>query len=327
MKLVICLHHRFHLWQAPEWFAERIRKNFPQLEVVNLTDYSKLDGEIADADLMIGFSLKSEQFNKARRLKWIHSTATAVHALLVPELVASDVVVTNARDVHGPMVAEHVMGMVWTLARQLHRVRDYQHKHVWAQETLWNEPPRPRELRGSTMLVLGFGAIGRPVAEIAHGCGMRVIAVREHPQRPSAPAQQVFGFEQLDEALPLADFVVISLPVTDKTTELFNEQRLRKMKRGAYLFNVGRGIQVDSAALIRVIQEGHLAGAGLDVFEQEPLPANSPIWDVPLILVAPHMGSFDDLVWEKQYELYAEELRRYFAGEPLIALVDKHKGY
>jgi phosphoglycerate dehydrogenase-like enzyme len=327
MKLVIAVHHRFHLWIPPKSFADRIRRDFPELDVVQLDGYDGLKTEIVDADLMIAFSMRAEQFKAARRLKWIHSTAAAVHALLLPEVVASDVEVTNARDVHGPAVAEHAMGLVWAVGRQLHRVRDFQHKHVWAQELLWDEVPHPREMRGSTLLVVGFGAIGRSLVQMAHAAGMRVIAVREHPDRPSEPAQQVFGFDELDEALPLADFVVAAAPVTEKTTGLFNEARLRKMKRGACLFNVGRGIQVDSAALVRVIREGHLAGAGLDVMEKEPLPPDSPLWDVPEILISPHIAGFDDLLWERQYELYSENLRRYFAGEPLLGLVDKQKGY
>jgi phosphoglycerate dehydrogenase-like enzyme len=327
MKLVIAIQHHFHLWIPPKSFADRIRHDFPQLEVVQLAGYDGLEAEIVDADLMIAFSMRAEQYQAARRLKWIHSTAAAVHALLLPEVVASDVVVTNARDVHGPAVAEHAMGLVWTVGRQLHRVRDFQHQHVWAQELLWNEVPHPREMRGATLLVVGFGAIGRPLAQMAHAAGMRVIAVREHPGRPSEPAQQVFGFDELDQALPLADFVVVAAPVTEKTTGLFHEARLRKMKRGACLFNVGRGIQLDSAALVRVIREGHLAGAGLDVMEKEPLPPDSPLWDVPEILITPHVAGFDDRLWERQYELYAENLRRYFAGEPLLGLVDKQKGY
>lgn len=327
MKLVIAVHHHFHLWIPPKSFADHIRRDFPELNVVQLDGYDGLKTEIVDADLMIAFSMRAEQFKAARRLKWIHSTAAAVHALLLPEVVASDVEVTNARNVHGPAVAEHAMGLVWTVGRQLHRVRDFQHKHVWAQELLWDEVPHPREMCGSTLLVVGFGAIGSSLAQKAHAAGMRVIAVREHPGRPSEPAQQVFGFDELDEALPLADFVVVAAPVTEKTTGLFNEERLRKMKRGACLFNVGRGIQVDSAALVRVIREGHLAGAGLDVMEKEPLPPDSPLWDVPEILISPHVAGFDDLLWERQYELYSENLRRYFAGEPLLGLVDKQKGY
>jgi phosphoglycerate dehydrogenase-like enzyme len=327
MKLVIAIHHHFQLWIPPKSFADRIRHNFPQLEVVQLNGYEGLKDEIVDADLMIAFSMRAEQFKSARRLKWIHSTAAAVHALLLPEVVASDVVVTNARDVHGPAVAEHAMGLIWAVGRQLHRVRDYQREHVWAQELLWSEMLHPREIRGATLLVVGFGAIGRPLAQMAHAAGMRVIAVREHPDRPSEPAERVFGFDELDEALPLADFVAIAAPVTEKTTGMFNEERLRKMKRGACLFNVGRGIQLDSAALVRVIRDGHLAGAGLDVMEKEPLPADAPLWDVPEILISPHIAGFDDQLWEKQYDLYAENLRRYFAGEPLLGLVDKQRGY
>ena len=157
--------------------------------VVQLDGYEGLKAEIVDADLMIAFSMRAEQYQAARRLKWIHSTAAAVHALLLPEVVASDVVVTNARDVHGPAVAEHAMGLVWTVGRQLHRVRDFQHKHVWAQELLWDEVPHPREMRGATLLVVGFGAIGR-LAGANGACGGNARHRRAGASEPSQRARR-----------------------------------------------------------------------------------------------------------------------------------------
>src|SRR5580700_11576884 len=175
MKLLIALYHRFGLWQAPEWFAERLRQDFPQLEVVHLSNYDRVMEEIADADIAISWSLRGEQIKAAKKLKWIHSTATAVHALMSPELLASDVVVTNARDVHGPVVAEHVMALIFALAKRLPQAARYQQQKHWAQHDLWFSDPRPRELNGSTMTIVGLGGIGRPLAKLATALGMKVI--------------------------------------------------------------------------------------------------------------------------------------------------------
>jgi len=144
VKLLIVLHHRFDLWQAPPWFAERLRRDFPQLEVVHLHDYDRLNHEIADADIAISWSLRGEQIAAARKLKWIHSTATAVHALMSDELRASGIVVTNARDVHGPVVAEHAMALVFALAKRLPQAMQYPQQQHWAQADIWSATPRPR---------------------------------------------------------------------------------------------------------------------------------------------------------------------------------------
>ena len=196
MKLVIAIHHHFHLWIPPKWFAERIRRDFPELDVVQLDGYDGLKTEIVDADLMIAFSMRAEQFKAARRLKWIHSTAAAVHALLLPEVVASDVVVTNARDVHGPPWPNTPWGWCGPWAGNCIGSATFS-TSTYGRRSSCGMSPHPREMRGSTLLVVGFGAIGRPLAQMAHAAGMRVIAVREHPDRPSEPAQQVFGFDDL----------------------------------------------------------------------------------------------------------------------------------
>src|SRR5664279_1669693 len=144
MKLLIVLQHRSGLWQVPPWFAERLRGEFPQLHVVHLTSYERVTDEIADADIVITWSLRGEQVKAAHKLKWIHSTATAVHALMSADLQASNIIVTNARDVHGPVVAEHAMALAFALARQLPRAVKYQQQKHWAQQDMAEGSPRPR---------------------------------------------------------------------------------------------------------------------------------------------------------------------------------------
>ena len=157
--------------------------DFPQLEVVHLSNYDRVMEEIADADIAISWSLRGDQIKAAKKLRWIHSTATAVHALMSPELSASEIVVTNARDVHGPVVAEHALALAFALAKRLPQAVRFQQQKHWAQHDLWESSPRPRELNGATMTIIGLGAIGRPLADLARSVGMRVIGVREHPER------------------------------------------------------------------------------------------------------------------------------------------------
>src|SRR5216684_7972468 len=198
-RLLIATYHRLDLWVAPQWFSERLSKDFLQLEVVRLTNYDNVEKEIAGAEIAFTFSLRPEQFRAAQKLRWIHSPAAAVHQFLFPELVNSDVLLTNAREVHGPVVAEHVIALIFALAKKIPGSVRLQEKHVWGQQVLWDELPRVREVAGATLGLIGLGSIGRPVVKSAKALGMRVIAVREHPEKGSGGADAVFAPAQIDE--------------------------------------------------------------------------------------------------------------------------------
>jgi phosphoglycerate dehydrogenase-like enzyme len=174
MKLLIVLHHRFELWTAPAWLAERLRKEFPQLEIVHLNSYEQIEDELRDAEIAIAWSLRPQQLTAAKKLRWIHSPAAAVHQLMFPELVNSDIIVTNAREVHGPVVAEHVIALIFALAKKIPEAVRLQQRHVWGQEIMWREGPRPRELAGATLGLLGLGSIGREVARRASPLGIPI---------------------------------------------------------------------------------------------------------------------------------------------------------
>lgn len=327
VKLLITLHHRFELWNAPPWLAERIRADFPKLEVVQLPDYDRVTKEIAEAEIFIGWSLRAEQLTAATKLRWVHSTAAAVHQLMIPELRASEIVVTNARDVHGPVVAEHAVALLFALAKRLPSAMRYQQQRIWAQTQLWHESPPPRELAGATLVVVGLGSIGRGVAKSAKALGMHVVGVREHPAKGRGEADEVHAFNKLDELLPRADYVVIAAPLTEVTRNLFNAERLEKMRREAYLVNVARGPIVEEAALARALAKKQIAGAALDVFTSEPLASDSPFWGLDNALITPHSASLTEKMWERHYSLIQENLKRYLSGKPLINVVDKRKGY
>jgi len=328
MKLLIILHHRFELWNAPEWFTARLRSDFPELEVVHLTSYDQVASELPDAGIAVTWSLRPEQFALARKLRWIHSPAAAVHLLMFPELIDSDVVLTNARGVHGPVVAEHVLALIFALAKKIPGAVRLQQKHTWGQEMLWKETPRPREVAGATLGLIGLGSIGREVAREAAAVGMRVIAVRESLAKGKPEnVQEVYSPQQLDQLLQQSDFIVLAAPVTAATQGMINAERFAQMNADAYLINVGRGPLVDEAALIHALSNCKIAGAALDVFTEEPLPAISPLWDLPNLLITPHSAGLTEKLWERHYSLLSDNLRRFLAGQPLLCQVDKKRGY
>ncbi len=336
MKVVIVLKHRFGLWSAPDWFLEKLRAEFPEDTFVYHHDYEGIEADLQDAEVVVSWSLNAEQVKAAPRLRWIHSTAAAVHQLLIPEIVNSRIMLTNARSVHGPVVAEHVLALMFALAKRLPTAFRMQQRHHWGQEEMTQEQPPLRELRDATLGIVGVGSIGGEIARIASAMGMRVIAVRANPMKgvdwvpsndPIRAQHRVYGPKDMNRMLKESDFVVISAPVTNSTTKLIDAQALTAMKKDSYLINVGRGALVDEVALIEALRERKIGGAALDVFEHEPLPGDSPLWDLDNVIITPHQGGISHKLWERQYKLFSENLRRYEKGAPLVGVVDKKAGY
>ena len=328
MKLLMVVHHRFDLWNVPAWFTEKLKEDFPRIDVLHKTTYEGIEEHLHDAEILFTFSLRPEQFRFAHKLRWIQSPSAAVHQLLFPELVSSDVLLTNARDVHGPVVAEHVIALIFALAKKIPQAARLQQKHIWGQDAIWNDGPRPREIAGATLGLIGLGSIGRNVVRMAAALGMRVIAVREHPEKKKPEGiSAVYAPPQLNDLLGESDYVVVAAPLTDATRGLINADRLAAMRLEAYLINIGRGPQVDESALADAIRNHRIAGAALDVFEQEPLPRESPLWALENLFITPHTAGLTEKLWQRHYALFSENLRRYMAREPLLFIVDKHKGY
>jgi phosphoglycerate dehydrogenase-like enzyme len=327
-KLLIATHHRLDLWVAPEWFAERLHETFPQFDVVRLATPDGVDRELPDTEIAFTSALKPEQFRISRKLRWIHSPAAAVHQFLFPELINSDVILTNSREVHGAVVAEHVIAMIFAVAKRIPQAVRFQQQRLWGQEAIWEQSGGPREIAGTTLGMVGLGSIGRTVAKHAAAFGMRVIAVRQHVDaaRPDS-VHEVLPPSKLTEMLASADYVVLAAPVTPTTRHMIGREQLALMKSDAYLINVGRGSLVDEAALLKALQQRKIGGAALDVFDQEPLPPDSPLWDLDNLLITPHTAGMTAKLWERHYTLFAENVRRYLSGQPLLALVDKKSGY
>jgi phosphoglycerate dehydrogenase-like enzyme len=326
-KLLVYASHRFTLWRPPVELAETIQRRWPQLRVLHLTRADDVTREIPDTDIFAGIYLRAEQFQSARRLKWVHCTAAGVAQLMFPELRNSGIVLTNASGVHAIPMAEHVIGMMIALAHDFHGAMRYQFRKQWAQQEMWDAPQRPREVAGSVVLLVGFGAVGRAVAERLRPFDVTVWAVTRSGQADPALTARIFSAAELDSALPGADFVVLAAPQTPETHHLIGERQLALMKPSACLINVARGSLVDEAALIAALERRVIAGAGLDVTEQEPLPSSSPLWSLENVLITPHTSGNSIQLWEREGELLLDNLDRWFGGRPLRNQVDLTRGY
>ncbi len=253
-------------------------------------------------------------------LRWVHIASTGVDAVLFPALLDSEVMLTNSREIFDPAIAEYVAGLVLALRKDLPRTLELQRSHRWEhRETLM--------VRGQEAVVVGAGPIGRATGRVlgALGCTVRVVARRARVDDPDFG--RVHATEELDALLPAADVVVVAVPLTPATRGLFGAGRFARLKPTAVFVNVARGTVVDEDALVTALREGRFAGAGLDVFAEEPLPDRHPLWDMPGVIVSPHMSG-DFVGWRDVLaRTFVENFRRWLQGEPLEGVVDKRLGY
>jgi len=264
-------------------------------------------------------NLNREILAKSPKLKWFHSPAAGVEGYLFPGMVASPVVLTNSRGVYGIFIAEiamaHVLAHTTRLLANIYR----EDRRTWLRNSL-----RGFELYESTALIIGLGSIGSEIAKRARAFSMKLIAL--DPVVTHADGVEVHPPEEIDEVLPRADVLFISAPATT-ARGLLNRERIFRMKKGAYLVNVSRGPIVETNALVEALQCGHLAGAGLEVVEPEPLPPDHPLWSMTNVTITPHIGGMTDQVDRRRFECLKENLRRFVLDEPLLHIVDKKRGY
>lgn len=327
MKVVLFQQHKFELWNPPPWVAVQLQERFPQLTVVHPATPEELLLELRDAEIAVGSTLPPQELARAPRLKWVHSPAAAVHQFMVPEFIASPAQLTNGREVFGATVAEHVIALMFALARQLPTCARFQAQRVWGQQLLWNAQTQPRTVACATLGLVGIGAIGSAVAQRAKALGMKVLAMRAHPEKPAENVTAVYAPSEISEFLSQSDFVVLAAPVTPQSRHLIGSDALAQMKPTAFLINVGRGALADEVALAKALQANQIAGAALDVFDEEPLPPDSPLWALENVLVTPHCAGFIENLWERHLDEISANLRRYLAGQPLTSLVNKAHGY
>lgn len=326
-KLVLCVYNDFSLWRPPAELAASIRRRWPEMKVVHLPAYDRLAEEIADTHIHVGYALRPAQLRQARSLQWMHVTAAGVSQMLFPEFVASEVILTNARGVNAIPIGDHTLGAIIALARHFPSAWRYQAEHRWAQQQIWDESPRPRELGGQRLVLVGLGSIGKEIAVRARGFGMKITAVTRSGLDRDGLADEILAADGLDAAVARADFVVLAAPETPTTRRLMDARRLTLMKPSAFLINVARGALVDEEALVEALRTRRIAGAAIDVAEREPLAPDSPLWSLNNVIITPHVANLTESLWERQGAIMMENLERWFGGRELMNLVDKERGY
>ena len=325
MNVLVALYSEFDVWCIPEPYVEALRREFPAHAFVRADSDGEVLERIGDADAAFAARLRPEHVAAAARLRWVHSAAAGVGNMLFPAMVESPIAVTNSRGIASRPIAEHVIAVALALLRDLPLAWQRQREGVWAQNEFHHRPPLPT-LDGARVLIVGLGSIGAKTARLAGAFGAHVVGIRRHPGPPPEGVEAVVAPGRLHDELPRADVVVIAAPHTADTAHLIGERELAMLKDGAVLVNVSRGKLIDEAALARELETGRIR-AGLDVFEHEPLAAGSPLWRSPHVLITPHVAGFFRAYWPDTVATFADNLRRFEEGAPLVNLVDKRAGY
>lgn len=318
---------------------DRLRAVSPEVSVVqadpDAADYSKVDVLYAGAP--------PRDLARARALRWVQLHMAGVNALAGHPLYTETALpLTTTSGVHAATIAEYAVTMLLALAHRVPRMVEWQQRGGWPPDERRWELFVPTEVRGATLGIIGYGSIGRELARIAKSAfGMSVLALKRDPSRRADDGYSLpgtgdpegrlpdewLGHGQLDSLLARSDAVVLCAPLTDETRGLMGERAFARMKPGAYFINVGRGASVDEAALARALRERRIAGAAVDVFADEPPPAGHPLYALDNVIVSPHVSGFLPSYDEKCSVLFAENLRRYLDGKPLLNLVDRRRGY
>ncbi len=293
----------------------------PDLNIVAVENRERLLAEAPDAEGFIG-NPNPAFLRAAKKLRWIQTEGAGIERVLTPELRDSQITLTNCKILQGPEIADHAMALLLALTRELYIAIPNRAREEWAQKA-----HKPVELLGKTAVVIGVGGIGTQIAVRAHACGMKVIGVdpKEIPYMPFLV--KTVPPDRLDTVLPQADVVFISAPHTPQSEGMMGPRQFELMKKGSYFITVSRGKLYNTEALVKALDSRRLAGAGLDVTDPEPLPKGHALWKFENVVITPHIAGRSDGEFERDLDLFKENLRRFAAGEPLLNVVDKQKGY
>ena len=284
-------------------------------------DQAKLAEQVADADAIFG-TINPELFRSAKKLKWVQVYSAGVENYRFPEFLKSDVTLTNCKILQGPNIADHAFALLLALTRDLYRIIPNRTKEEWTRGQ-----HSPIELRGKTAVIVGLGGIGMQIAQRAHAFDMKVIGVDPKDIPLSYWISKQVPPDRLDSVLPEADVVFLAAPHTPQTEGLMSAKQFDLMKKNSYFIAVSRGKLYSSEALLSALESKHLAGAGLDVTNPEPLPKGHPLWKCENVIITPHIAGTSDNVQTRRMAVLKENIARFSKGEPLVNVVDKQKGY
>ena len=313
---------------VPREILETLRGRFPAVEFVPADDAASLAREAVDADVFYGWRFPTALLPVAGRLRWIQTASAGIEGHPPEAIAERGIVLTNASGLAASTIAEHVLGVMLALCRNLHVAYRLQHERRWDRPAVMaGGGAFIREMRGSAVAVLGLGPIGMAVAEDAAALGAVVRGCRRRPGVMPPPFEAVVGPEGLGDLLAWGDFIVVALPHTRETEGILGRTELARMKESAYLVTVARGAGVDEPALIEALTTRRIAGAALDVFAEEPLALTSPLWEMPNVILTPHVAGARPRYLERSLDLFVENLGRHLAGQPLLNRVDPAAGY
>jgi len=303
-----------------EW-ATRLAAAAPDVQIVVAEGMQQAQHEIVDADAAFG-TLPLDLLRRARQLRWLQAPQAAPPAgFYYPELIAHPVVATNFREIFNDHIGAHIMAFVLSFARGFHRYIPQQLHREWAKPE--QEEAGVVHLPDATALIVGVGGIGAEAARLAAAFGMTVLATDARRNEAPPGVAELHPPERLDALLPRADFVILTVPHTPATEGLFNRARFRRMKPSAFFINIGRGMTTRLDDLVAALRAGEIAGAGLDVFEQEPLPPEHPLWTMKGVLITPHMAGHGPYLDERRYQILLDNCRAMLTGGPMRNVVDK----
>jgi phosphoglycerate dehydrogenase-like enzyme len=291
----------------------------PRVQVVRVTDRTTWLQEAPETEIIVGFRPLREGATRSQHLRWVHALGAGVENLC-GDVVGTEIRVTNSH-VHGDVIADHVFAFILSHTRRMREAYEYQTARRWAHRELLGTP-----LTGRTIGILGLGAIGMQVARRAVGFGMRIVGTKRRPA-PIPGVEQVWPPEQTEAVLREASVLVLAMPLTPATRGMLGAREIALLPAGAYVVNIARGDLVDEPALVAALQSGRLGGAGLDVFAEEPLPPDSPLWTMPNVTITPHVAGDFPGYMDRMVPFFCDNLRRYLAGRPLEQVVDPALGY
>jgi len=302
--------------------VQRIKAVSPSIEVIATDDQKKIASSLSEATVVFG-QIKPDYLPLAKNLRWVHSPYAGVDDVLFPEFVASDIILTCSRGLHKHQMTEHLFGLMLAFTRRLLVYRSYQSEKKWD-----TSPYRETHLlANSTLGILGVGAIGTEMAKVAKGFGMHVIGLKKDPSVFVENVDVLLGPKDLLRLLQTSDHVVVVLPLTRETRNLITKKEFDLMERKPFFYNLARGAIVNTGDLIEALKRGKIKGAGLDVFEQEPLDKASPLWEMENVIITPHVGGLIPHYIREAIGSFLENLSRFVRGENLVNVVDKQRGY
>ncbi|MGY0576166.1 D-2-hydroxyacid dehydrogenase [Bradyrhizobium sp. RDM12] len=313
--LTIVINHA-----AADSYARLIGERFPRVRVLVAPDAERLQQSIGEADALLAARFPVEVFERAKKLRWFQTTHAGVDSMLPIRDRVGHITVTNARGIHGDIIADFVMAGVTMLHWDFRRFLREQAERKW-------NPRYVAPLAEKTLGVVGLGSIGATIARRAKSAGMTVVGSKRDISAPVDGVDQLFATNSLLDLLAVCDFVVLAVPGTLDTAGLIGAAEIAHMRRDAFLINIARGSVVVEAELIKALQTGAIAGAMLDVFEQEPLPQDSLLWDMPNVIATPHVAGSPTNYTERVFSIFADNLERFLRGQTLNNVVDLGRGY